>query len=135
MQQRHCFLYNREQGEIFMKFLFSSFYLLDLENKQVQKKEITDDFQLFIEEYIEYAHMNEKNKSYTIRNTNTSVVSMIQTLILDQEQWDYQSKEIAKKLLEAEEMAQAKIYRMGSNIKKGSLIQALIEKMKTNMNM
>lgn len=128
MQARHCFLYNRGQGENFMKILFTSFYLFDLENKQVQKKEITDDFRLFIEEYIEYAHMNEKNKSYMIRNTNTSVVSMIQTILLNQEQWENQTKEIAKKLLEAEEMAQAKIYRMGQNIKKGSLIQALIEK-------
>lgn len=111
-----------------MKLLFTSFYLLDLENKQVQKKNITEDFQSFIEEYIEYAQMNEKNKAYTIRNTSTSVVSSIQTIVLNQEQWEDKSKEIAKKLLEAEELAQAKIYRMGSNVKKGSLIQALIEK-------
>lgn len=111
-----------------MKLLFTSFYLLDLENKQVQKKNITEDFQFFIEEYIEYAQMNEKNKAYTIRNTSTSVVSSIQTIVLNQAQWEDKSKEIAKKLLEAEELAQAKIYRMGSNVKKGSLIQALIEK-------
>ncbi len=111
-----------------MKLLFTSFYLLDLENKQVQKKNITEDFQSFIEEYIEYAQMNEKNKAYMIRNTSTSVVSAIQTIVLNQEQWEEKSKEIAKKLLEAEELAQAKIYRMGSNVKKGSLIQALIEK-------
>ncbi len=111
-----------------MKLLFTSFYLLDLENKQVQKKNITEDFQSFIEEYIEYAQMNEKNKAYTIRNTSTSVVSSIQTIVLNQAQWEDKSKEIAKKLLEAEELAQAKIYRMGSNVKKGSLIQALIEK-------
>lgn len=111
-----------------MKILYTSLHILDLENKMVSKKEMPDDFHHFIEEYIEYADTNEKNKFYTIRSENTKVVSSIQKMLLNQECWEEESKEIAKKLLESEEMAQAKIYRMGSNIKKGSLIQALIEK-------
>ena len=49
-----------------MTILYTSFHILDLDNDTVQKKEMPEEFQGFVKEYIEYANANEKNKIYTI---------------------------------------------------------------------
>lgn len=110
-----------------MTTLYTSFHILDLDNDTVQKKNMPEEFQSFVKEYIEYANANEKNKMYTIHDEQTQVVSCIRQMVLKQDQCDVLSDSIADKLLTCEKMAQAKIYRMGSNVKKGSLIQALIQ--------
>ena len=45
-----------------MTILYTSFHTLDLDNDTVQKKEMPEEFQDFVKEYIEYANSNEKNK-------------------------------------------------------------------------
>ena len=44
------------------------------------------------------------------------------------------SDKIALKLLESEKLAQAKIYPTGSKVKRGSLVQALVQILMMNMN-
>ena len=111
-----------------MTILYTSFHILDLDNDTVQKKEMPEEFQGFVKEYIEYANSNEKNKMYTIHDEQTQVVSCIRQMALNQEKCEVLTDSIADKLLMSEKLAQAKIYRMGSNVKKGSLIQALVSK-------
>ena len=110
-----------------MTILYTSFHILDLDNDMVQRKEMPEEFQNFVKEYIEYANSNEKNKFYTIHDEQTQVVSCIRQMALNQDKCDVLSDSIADKLLSSEKIAQAKIYRMGSNVKKGSLIQTLIQ--------
>ena len=110
-----------------MTILYTSFHILDLDNDTLQRKEMPEEFQGFVKEYIEYANSNEKNKMYTIHDEQTQVVSCIRQMALNQEKCEVLTDSIADKLLMSEKLAQAKIYRMGSNVKKGSLIQALVQ--------
>ena len=110
-----------------MTILYTSFHILDLDNDTVQRKEMPEEFQGFVKEYIEYANSNEKNKMYIIHDEQTQVVSCIRQMALNQEKCEVLTDSIADKLLMSEKLAQAKIYRMGSNVKKGSLIQALVQ--------
>ena len=110
-----------------MTILYTSFHILDLDNDTVQRKEMPEEFQGFVKEYIEYANSNEKNKIYIIHDEQTQVVSCIRQMALNQEKCEVLTDSIADKLLMSEKLAQAKIYRMGSNVKKGSLIQALVQ--------
>lgn len=110
-----------------MTILYTSFHILDLDNDTVQRKEMPEEFQDFVKEYIEYANSNEKNKMYTVHDEQTQVVSCIRQMALNQEKCEVLTDSIADKLLMSEKLAQAKIYRMGSNVKKGSLIQALVQ--------
>ena len=79
------------------------------------------------DDMVKYAPSNEKNKMYTIHDEQTQVVSCIRQMALNQEKCEVLTDSIADKLLMSEKLAQAKIYRMGSNVKKGSLIQALVQ--------
>lgn len=110
-----------------MTILYTSFHVLDLDNDIVERKEMPDEFQTFVKEYIEYAKSNEKNKLYTVHDEQTQVVSCVRQMALDTNKCDALSQSIAEKLLDCEKLAQAKIYRMGSSVKKGSLIQALVQ--------
>ena len=110
-----------------MKILYTSFHILDLDNDTVQRKEMPEEFQTFVKEYIEYASSNEKNRMYTIHDEQTQVVSCIRQMALNQNKCEVLTDSIADKLLTSERLAQAKIYHMGSSVKKGSLIQALVQ--------
>ncbi|WP_455524615.1 hypothetical protein [Holdemanella biformis] len=110
-----------------MTILYTSFHILDLDNDMVQRKEMPEEFQVFVKEYIEYANSNEKNKMYTIHDEQTQVVSCIRQMALNQDKCEVLTDSIADKLLTSERLAQAKIYHMGSSVKKGSLIQVLIQ--------
>ena len=110
-----------------MTILYTSFHILDLDNDTVQRKEMPEEFQTFVKEYIEYASSDEKNRMYTIHDEQTQVVSCIRQMALNQNKCEVLTDSIADKLLTSERLAQAKIYHMGSSVKKGSLIQALVQ--------
>ena len=82
-----------------MTILYTSFHILDLDNDTVQKKEMPEEFQGFVKEYIEYANSNEKNKMYTIHDEQTQVVSCIRQMALNQEKCEVLTDSIADKLL------------------------------------
>ncbi|MCF0106147.1 MAG: hypothetical protein HUJ53_05250 [Holdemanella sp.] len=108
-----------------MKILYSSFHTIDLNNYFANRVEIPDYFHSFLYDFIEYANSNEKNKKYQIQNEEGDVVSLIKDVL--HSDMDAITDTIAYKLIECEKMAQDKIYKMGKNIKKGSLIQAFVE--------
>lgn len=108
--------------------MFVSFHILDLEQNTVETKTIPETFESFIRDSIEYASHNEKNKAYCIRDEQTLVVNCVKQMVVDHSRFLDLTNSIANKLLECERMAQAKIYRMGLHVKKGSLIQTLVDK-------
>ena len=111
-----------------METIFTSLHILDLDNDWVKEKEVPASFAPFILDTLEYAQANEKNKAYMVHNEHTQVVSCICQMVLEPEKWQAYAQSIANKCLESEKLAQAKIYRMGSAIKKGSLVQTLVKK-------
>lgn len=110
-----------------MTILHTSFHIIDIENDIANRKEMPEEFQHFIDEYVDYALNNEKNKDFEIHDEQTQVVSCIRQMALDKD-FESLSNSVADKLLNCEKLAQAKIYRMGNNVKKGSLIQVLLKK-------
>ena len=80
-----------------MTILYTSFHILDLDNDTVQRKEMPEEFQGFVKEYIEYANSNEKNKIYTIHDEQTQVVSCIRQMALNQEKCEVLTDSIADK--------------------------------------
>ena len=93
-----------------MTILYTSFHILDLDNDTVQRKEMPEEFQGFVKEYIEYANSNEKNKMYTIHDEQTQVVSCIRQMALKQDKSKVLTERIANKLLTSERKKKEKIY-------------------------
>lgn len=113
-----------------MKILYKSFHIIDIENEISVRKDIPEDFNTFVDDLVEFSNQNEKTKLYTVASHEALVVDCIKRMALNNEE-DYMnelSNKISKQLVESEKLAQAKIYQMGSKVKKGSLVQALIQK-------
>ena len=109
-----------------MQILNHSFHTLDLNKGMVERKETPKDFESFMEEYIDFAIRNDKNKKYTIHDIHSHVVNCIQSLVCKKENVEKLKDIIDKKLLEVEMQTQEKINHLNTQIKKGSLIQAEI---------
>lgn len=116
--------------------LYKSLHTIDVDNGKCISRVIPDDFLAFINEYVDYAAKNESVKYYTIKDSQTTVVDCINQIVSgtmaeneenNGSQLDKFSQAISDKLIKEEQQAQAKIQGMGKKIKKGSLVQALIE--------
>lgn len=111
-----------------MKILFKSFHIIDVEDSICIEKEIPEDFDSFIQDYYDFACNNDKNKEYQIIREDSDVVHCISQMGMLEDRRKECSKQIAEHLLECEKLAQSKIFQTGTNVKKGSLVQALIDK-------
>ena len=107
-----------------MQILMSSFHTIDLNKGMVERKDTPEDFQNFVQDYIQFAITNEKNKKYVVHDVHSHVVHCIHDVLLHEDSTLQDS--IAKKLLEVELSAQEKVSHLNTQIKKGSLIQAYI---------
>lgn len=110
-----------------MKILFKSFHIIDIDDAICTEKEIPKDFDAFIEDYFNFASNNEKNKDYHLTSEDSEVTHCISQIATMEDKRKDCAHQIANKLLECEKIAQAKIFQTGVNVKKGSLVQALIE--------
>lgn len=113
-----------------MKILYKSFHLIDVDNEITIRKDISDDFNGFIDDFVEFSNHNEKAKLYKIVQEEDLISDCIKRITKDDDVSfrNELSDKIASKLLESEKLAQAKIYPTGSKVKKGSLVQALVQK-------
>lgn len=113
-----------------MNILYKSFHLIDVDNELTIRKDISDDFNSFIDDFVEFSNHNEKTRAYTIVSEEDLISDCIRRIVKDDDE-GYRNEltdKIASKLLESEKLAQAKIYLTGSKVKKGSLVQALVQK-------
>lgn len=115
--------------------IYKSFFNIDVRNSCVKKIPIPDDFEFF-DEYIDFAVHNDNIKLYRERNPNTTVVhciSGIMSLMLQGDvlsdaqrvQLNQFAHSIAEKLLAVEQDVQQEIDPMGSQVKKGNLLQVI----------
>lgn len=112
-----------------------SVHIINYESETVDERTIPDNFNTYISELIEHINGNERVRSYQTRDVSTKVVSNAlrivnasQTGVTTQSFFD----EIANKLLLEEIVAQRRVSSMNINVKKGSLIQALIYDISSN---
>ena len=112
-----------------MNILYKSFHLVDVDNERTVRNDISEDFDSFINDFVDFSNHNEKAKAYVIMHEEDLISDCIQRIVNDTdiEYRNELSDKIALKLLESEKLAQAKIYPTGSKVKRGSLVQALVQ--------
>lgn len=117
-----------------MTILTKSIYIINYEQNRIEHRDAPDDFNEYIENLLQYIDSNSSVREYKTRSQRTEVVSTVNSLIeviiesgnnIDESSEDY-FRMIARRLLRNEVETQASISRMGTNVKKGSLVQAVI---------
>ena len=111
---------------------FKSLHNLDLEADELVRKEINEDFESYLREYITFSVTeNDTKRDYSIPDENTTVVHCVSEIlsgVLSHSESIYElADSIARKLLTVEKDVQSGVAQMGIKVQKGSVIQALIE--------
>lgn len=115
-----------------MNIKFKSIYNIKRESKDVEKKSIPDDFEDYIKDFLEFVENNETNREYKIKSNSSLVVDCVNNAIQDTfinnniDNLQEYAQKIAEKLLEEEIKIQDRVKHL-SNVKKGSLLQIIIQ--------
>lgn len=115
-----------------MNIKFKSIYNIKRESKDVEKKSIPDDFEDYIKDFFEFVENNETNREYKIKSNSSLVVDCVNNAIQDTfinnniDNLQEYAQKIAEKLLEEEIKIQDRVKHL-SNVKKGSLLQIIIQ--------
>lgn len=112
--------------------LFKDVYLIDYTTKSIIRKPITDEFNDYVTKLVTEISGNVNLQYFRIRDISTQVISLVlnstNKVISNNYMEDVAAnvKSIAKRLLDKEVSKQEQIEQMGRNIKKGSLLQAIM---------
>lgn len=103
-------------------------HIIDYESNNVYFRDIPNNFDEYISELIDYIDNNKNTRPYKSTSDTIQVIVEAKKIwnIGDEETNKISFENIAKRLLNAERDAQSAIGHMNINVKKGSLIQALI---------
>ena len=115
-----------------LSVLTKSIHLIDYQNNNVTVREIPDSFNEYVYELINYITDNTSVRHYKTRSETTQVVSNVRLVANNTDIMSMSSSDIAQRLLLKESEAQSRIQRLRTSVKKGSLIQALVDKQDTN---
>lgn len=117
-----------------MEIISKSIYTIDYESSMISSRSIPEYFNEYIENLIRFVNENINVRLYRTRSQATQVVTNIKNIItenikqvIDEDVIKSNHKDIAERLLLKEIEAQERISRMGTNIKKGSIIQVLLK--------
>lgn len=124
-----------------MEIVHSGIYHIDFEDEVITPADIDgEDIKEFIKNVIDEMLENLSTKKYKIKRNSTEVINIGNKLVLQERNPAIMGEEsavaisvesdfeaVAKKLMESEIKAQENIERMNAKVKKGSLIQILIE--------
>ena len=105
-----------------------SVHIIDYESNNVYFRSVPSNFDEYISELIDYIENNKNTRPYKSTSDTIQVIVEAKKIchISDEETNRISFENIAKRLLNAEIDAQSAIGHMNINVKKGSLIQALI---------
>lgn len=119
-----------------MEILHKSIFIIDYDNENLTRRIIPDDFNEFIDNLIDHINTNTSVRKYKPKSQTTQVVTCVREIIKNEKDTSKADKideiqqnyflEIAKRLLDVEIKIQAQIGHTGKNVKKGSLVQALV---------
>ena len=119
----------------FMEVLAKSVYVIDYQTESVEEKPIPEDITDFIDDLFSYIAGNASIKMYKPRSQTTQVVNCARSVIANvienggndpKDLNNLMFEEIAKRLLLSEKEVQKRIWQLGTNVKKGSLVQAAV---------
>ena len=109
-----------------MEIVKKSVNIINYDKREIEDRDIGENFNAYIEELINYFKLNESTRKYKSRSLNTEVVSSILEIVSNQDEFGNLNKNISRRLLKEEIKVQEKISNMGVDIQKGSLIQAVV---------
>ena len=115
-----------------MAILYQALHTIDVDRNDCRCKDIPNDFNEFIEEYVPFVTGNSSTKNFNVHDEHVTVPNAISEIVTaisnnDKDRADDYALTIAKKLLSSETAAQDKIYSTGKKIKRGSIVQAYVE--------
>ena len=111
-----------------MNIIQKAIHMIDYSSGKTFYRETLESFEEYVEELIDHIKNNESVRDYKTRANTTQVISTAIQIFESTNQDVINSKfqEIADRLLHVEEETQKRVYQMNVNVKKGSLIQALL---------
>lgn len=111
-----------------MNIIYKSIRIVDYTNNCVSQREVPDAFNEYILELINHIEENDSIRIFKTKSNQTEVISSILSVIkkASEDEFIRVTDIIANRLLLKESEAQNKVSKMNVNVKKGSLIQALI---------
>lgn len=111
-----------------MDIIYKSIRIVDYTNNRVSQREVPDEFNDYILELINHIEENDSIRTFKTKSNQTEVISGILSVIkiATDDEFIRVTDIIANRLLIKESEAQNKVSKMKVNVKKGSLIQALI---------
>lgn len=112
-----------------MQILNNSIRIIDYANEKVYVRDTPDTFNEYISELIAHINSNQYVRSYKTTSNATEVISCILDILNNKESsglFEVKNNIIADRLLRKEKEAQRHVGRMNINVRKGSLIQALL---------
>ena len=131
--EQECFM-----GDEHMDYLFKSVHKIDYDAESFVEVEIQPNFDDFVTGLLININENVVNKAYIPASQSTQVVNDVKNILslIEFSEIEYDelklrvkayADDIAQRLLDKEKLKQEQIYHMGQNVKKGSLIQAVIK--------
>lgn len=112
-----------------MTIINKSIRIIDYETNQVSVRDTPDTFNEYVLELISHINNNQDIRNYKTRSNTTEVIGSILQILSNKDNTDFVVEKvngIADRLLRTEITAQRQVGRMRINVKKGSLIQALL---------
>ena len=112
-----------------MQIIRKTIRVIDYEKNEIHEIAPPDSFSQYIEQLISHINENKSVREYKTRSVNTEVISCILSILedkVDEDSYNSKINSIAKRLSTKEAEAQKSIWSLGTNVQKGSLVQALL---------
>lgn len=112
-----------------MQIINNSIRIIDYANEKVYNRDTPDTFNEYISELISHINSNKYVRAYKTTSNSTEVISCVLSILKGKDNTELFAEKndlIANRLLRKEKEAQSHVGRMNINVRKGSLIQALL---------
>jgi len=111
-----------------MEIIKKSIYVIDYEKTEVVNKETPDSFNDYVFDLINHVSHNDSVRQYKSENTTQAITNilLLANKVDEEEVVTQNMRNIANRLLRKQKEAQMQIEKTNTNIKKGSLLQALL---------
>ncbi len=110
--------------------LYKDVHIVDYEENKIEPKDVTDDLNGYIINLVKSIEDSDRLQYFKTEDETKQVISNIKSIVSNLEEGNTESisskmKSIASRLLEKEVEVQKKIERLGTNVKRGSLLQTV----------
>lgn len=114
-----------------MEIIYKNIYVINYENNKILKRSIPEEFNGYITQLFTYINNSKSVRMFKTRSLQTEVVGNVLKIFNSginlEEEVESFFESIAQRLLRCEVVAQANVSRLGIRLKRGSLVQALVQ--------